>query len=583
MPRASGDGDGAGDGDGEGLERGDAAAAKTSGAEGEGEGENAEGGKDPLEVSSPGPAVAPLGGASARETSAAGKCTAEETRAVLARNGQLLVFPDIAKAVASLRDGDLLWLCNGGHTSDEGLLVEGKRDVTIAASAALLIGHGSAPALEIRGGERILLRGLRLGLETYDDEPVDTLRLVGVRGLAVEGCSVQSDVGTALSLVDVRAAEVRGSRFVGSRIGASAEGSEVTFSASRFAGNAENLGGELAGLKSGALGEGNRLARARKAGFGSRGRRAPKLAPEERVDLGAAFPEGRTFPVITWKDGERYAVLHTELLPEEMPKHPSCEVDEDSLSFICSEPIPAKGALPEGLRPGAWAGLSAITKAGPCALTVGEPVSLETSGCESSMTLALPLTGCGDYAPLVTAGTPPADLCWAPKVEVVGDLGPKTLPSSLRPWIVQELQTTLVDLEVLGTMGPMTRGSSGIAEQGVELAKERWQTRMGGFQIVLSECDAWTPIVVENVMTAGEDRPLKVKLPSDYVAMAWIGALDFRGRLVAFVTRGETETGLVARQAHGGFRSLHDLRHWAENEECLSGSGPLSFGELCGP
>lgn len=538
-------------------------------------------GKDPPSALSPGPALAPAGGSSPAEERAAGKCADEGTRAVLARADQLLGFPEVAKAVAELVDGDLLWLCDGGHTSEEGLLVEGKRDVTIAGSAAILIAHDSA-ALEIRGGERILLRGLRLGLETYGDEPVDTLRLLGVRGVAVEGCSIQSDVGTALALVDVAAGEIRGSRLVGSRIGASAERSEVTFSGSRFAGNAENFGGELAGLESGALGEGNRISRARKANFGARGRRAPKLAPEERVDLAAAFPKGRTFPVITWKDRKRYAVLHTELMPEKMPTHPSCEVDEESLSFVCGEPIPLKGALPEGLKPGAWAGLSAITKAGPCALEVGAPVSLETSGCESSITLAVPISGCEDYAPLVTAGAPAAELRWAPKVEVVGDLGPKTLPTALRPWIVEELQATLVDLDVLAAMGPMTRGNSGIAELGVELAKERWQTRMAGLQIVLSACESWVPTFVETVMVAGEEPPRKVNLPSD-VATGWIGALDFKGRLVAFVTRGETDTGLVARQSGGTFRSLHDLQHWAENEECLSGSGPLSFEELCGP
>lgn len=544
--------------------------------------EGAEDGKDPPAALPPGPALAPAGGSSPAEVRAAGKCADEGTRAVLARADQLLGFPEVAKAVAELVDGDLLWLCDGGHTSEEGLLVEGKRDVTIAGGAALLIGHGPAPALEIRGGERILLRGLRLGLETYGDEPVDTLRLAGVRGVAVEGCSVQSDVGTALSLVDVVAAEIRGSRLVGSRLGASAEKSEVTFSGSRFAGNAENLGGELAGLKSGALGEGNRVSRARKASFGARGRRAPKLAAEERVDLAAAFPKDRTLPVITWKDGKRYAVLHTELMPEKLPTHPSCEVDEDSLSFVCSEPIPLKGAPPEGLKPGDWAGLTAITKTGPCALEVGAPVSLETSGCESSMTLAVPISGCEDYAPLVTGGAPPAELRWVPKVEVVGDLGPKSLPTALRPWIVQELQETLVDLEVLEAMEPMTKGNSGIAELGVELAKERWQTRMAGFQIVLSECDSWVPTFVENVMIAGEEPPRKVNLPGD-VATGWIGALDFKGRLVAFVTRGETDTGLVARQSGGGFRSLHDLQHWAENEECFAGSGPLSFEELCGP
>ena len=73
---------------------------------------------------------------------------------------------------------------------------------------------------------------------------------------------------------------------------------------------------------------------------------------------------------------------------------------------ICPKPAQSRsrGPLPEWLGPAAWAGLTSITKAGSCALEVGEPVCLETSGCESSMTLAVAITGCEDYAPLVTAG-----------------------------------------------------------------------------------------------------------------------------------------------------------------------------------
>ncbi len=535
-----------------------------------------------------GPATIPARGLDPREVRASERCAAESTRVVIARGDQLVGFPELAEAVAELDHGDLLWLCDGGHTSGEGVRIAGKRDLTIAAQTAVLIGEGSTPALEIQGGERILLRGLRVGLAAYSEEGVEALRVVGVRGFALESSAVMSEVGAALALVDVRPAEVRDTRLVGSRIGASAERSEVSFASTRFAGNASNLAGQLAGLRPGALGEGNRLGRTRGARFDSAGRRAPKLAPEATVDLAAAFPAGRTFPVITWRDGERYAVLETALMPEVMPAHPSCDGDESS--FVCSEPIPHRGPLPGGLDPASWAKLSAITSAGPCALEVGEPVSLETSGCESSMTLALPLAGCaGAAAPLVTGGTLPAGLRWAPRVEIVGAFAEGSLPPSLRPWLVEGLRWTPASLEALRAMGPMTRGDSGIAEWSVDLAHERWETRIAGAQIPIAECEAWGPVLVENVLRPAGGEPLRVKVPtggSSFNAWGdapWTGALELGGYLVAWVTRGETETGLIARRGGGGFAPPRTFVHWADHDECLSGRGPLAFGALCEP
>ncbi len=521
-----------------------------------------------------------------RRARAATQCVDEDTRAVIVRGEELLPVAGVAAAIAAVADGDFVWLCPGGHTSEAALVMEARSRVTIAGSGVILVGNGWDPALEIRGGAEIRLRGLKIGVDSYEDEPIEALKIADVRGLVIEDCGFASEYGTALALRDVRAAQVVSSRFVGSAIGVSAVAGDVTVSESRFVGNAKNLAGDLAKLEISALGEGNQSSRAgRRAAKRGRTRRAPKLDPGEFVDLAAIFPEERTFPVLTWKDGQDYAVLDTVLTPVERPKGPGCEVDEEGQTMECSEAIPFRRALPEGLLRSAFASLTAITETGPCALKVGAPVILDTSGCEPSIALAVPLSGCDDYAPLVTSGSPPAELHWVPRTATVGDFGLKSLPAKLRPWLVKQLRPTLVDLGVLRTLlGSDLSRYSGVAEWAVELAKERWQSRVAGFQIVLSECEAWTPIYVESVVVPRGGKKKIVGVPQEVVVSSpWVGVLEVGGRLVAFISRGELMTGLLIREPGGEFTMLHEIYHSIEHDECLVGEGPVAFGMLCGP
>jgi len=273
------------------------------------------------------------------------------------------------------------------------------------------------------------------------------------------------------------------------------------------------------------------------------------------------------------------------LTPEELPKDPSCTVDEENHSFNCPEAIALERALPKGLSRSAFATLTAITAAGPCALEVGAPVLLDTSGCEPSMAFAVPLTGCDAYAPLVTSGTPPAELHWAPVTATVGDFGVPSLPAKLRPWLVKQLRPTLVDLGFLRTLlGSEPRHRSAVAEWAVELAKERWQSRVAGFQIVLSECAVWAPVFVESALVPTGGKKMIVGVPQEVVVSSpWVGALEVGGRLVAFISRGELETGLLVRELRGSFTMLRRVDHAIDNEECLVGGGPVAFEVLCGP
>ena len=105
--------------------------------------------------------------------------------------------------------------------------------------------------------------------------------------------------------------------------------------------------------------------------------RAPALAPAALPNLKAAFPEKRSWPIIVWKDG-RYAALDIEVDPETDP------CGDDDHRVACPDPIPFTGSLPAGVTANALTRLQTVTLAGPCTMTGGTPIILDTTGCDRS-------------------------------------------------------------------------------------------------------------------------------------------------------------------------------------------------------
>ncbi|MCA9663871.1 MAG: hypothetical protein KC486_36435, partial [Myxococcales bacterium] len=527
----------------------------------------------------------PAAGADPREEIAAGRCGAplsaddeRESRAVILRGDASLLFRSASDAVDAIADGDLLWLCAGGHGAESTLVIEGRSRLTIAGPGAALVSLGDHPALAITGGAALHLRGLRF---TFADEWTSAdsaVTIRGVAGLRVEDVAFANAKGTGLSLTDVRGAAIERARFVASKVGVAATGgAPPTIRDSVFVDNERDLGGSLGPE---VLGEGTGLpAKASRPAKATRPRPLPALPPEiAAVELATIFPEDETLATITWKDGERYAVLDVALFPEEPLRGPGCSERNDGANFECERPVATTRALPGGWTKAKLGRLKAVTASGPCALKVGAPVLLETSGCEGSITFAAPIRGCDDAAPLVTAAPVPEGMRWTPRAEVRGSLDPATIPAALRPWVDDALARTIADLKLAAA------ASTALVEWRVDLEAERWRSRGAALQLQLSECEAWGPQLHETTVEVGGGRPAEVELPGDVFSWRPIaGALALDGHLVAFVLRGVTETELLVRRGRGEFDGLRSVTHWSDHDECVEGNGPLAFSALCGP
>jgi hypothetical protein len=409
----------------------------------------------------------------------------------------------------------------------------------------------------------LTVRGLRF-LQVSGETPT-LIAAARVRGLVIDDCRLDGwGRGVGLRLDATTGAAIRGTLFMNFTVAIERHGGDTTVRGVRFLGNAAEVAGDLARA---ALDSGNSIVAPAAAA------RAPVLPAAGLPDLKAAFPDSGTWAIIARND-RRYAVLDIELTPETEP----C-VDGDGQRMACPDPIPFTGALPAGVTATALKSLQTVTPAGPCTMTGGKPIVLDTTGCDNSYALVVPLTGCADSLPIATTATLPAELRWVPRVEGLrGTLMPEALPSALRPWLEERLRDSLADLALLAVP------TSVAVEWTVAAGSERWTSRIAGAQLPVDECQPWQPWFIDTwVETDGGPRTA-VMLPVElFHSQRWAGALAVNGKLVAVLGESQTSLSLLARQPDGAFASAWSKDYWHDNDECIISYGPLGFTAPCAP
>jgi hypothetical protein len=526
----------------------------------------------PLPVSTPGttaagpeapvPTDSLAAPADPRITRAAAACSADR-RAVVVAGEKVSALADLPAAVAAASDHSLVWACPGVHAITAPLTVEGREDLTIAGAGAVLVAIDQARLLDLEDSAQLTVRGLRF-MQVSGEEPT-LIAAARVRGLVVDDCRLDGwGRGVGLRLDATTGAVIRGTLLMNLTVAIERHGGDTTVRGVRFLGNAAEVAGDLARA---ALEGGNTIvAPAAEA-------RAPVLPAAALPDLKAAFSTSGTWPIIARND-RRYAVLDIELTPKTEP----C-VDGDGQRMACPDPIPFTGALPAGITATTIQSLQTVTPAGPCTMTGGTPIVLDTTGCDNSYALVVPLTGCADSLPFATTATLPAELRWVPRVEGLrGTLMPEALPSALRPWLAERLRDSLADLALLAVPASVA------VEWTVAAGSERWTSWIAGAQIPVDECQPWQPWFIDTwVETDGGPRT-SVMLPMElFHTQRWAGALAMNGKLVAMLGESQTSLSLFARQPDGSFASAWSKDYWDDNDECIISYGPLGFSAPCAP
>lgn len=526
----------------------------------------------PLPVSTPGTAAGPeapvptdssAAPADPRFARAAAACSAE-LRAVVVTGEKVSALADLPAAVAAASDHSLVWACPGAHAITAPLTVAGREDLTIAGAGAVLFAIDQARLLELEDSAQLTVRGL--GFMQISGETPTLIAAARVRGLVIDDCRLDGGWGrgVGLRLDATTGAVIRGTLLMGFTVAIERHGGDTTVRGARFLGNSAEVAGDLARA---ALDSGNTIVASVAEA------RAPVLPAAALPDLKAAFPTSGTWAIIARND-RRYAVLDIELTPETEP----C-VDADGQRMACPDPIPFTGALPAGITAATLKSLQTVTPAGPCTMTGDKPIVLDTTGCDNSYALVVPLTGCADSLPIATTATLPAELRWVPRVEGLrGTLMPDALPSALRPWLEQRLRDSLADLALLAVP------TSVAVEWTVAAGSERWTSWIAGAQIPVDECQPWQPGFIDTwVETDGGPRT-SVMLPVElFHTQRWAGALAMNGKLVAMLGESQTSLSLFARQPDGSFAGAWSKDYWDDNDECIISYGPLGFSAPCAP
>lgn len=216
---------------------------------------------------------------------------------------------------------------------------------------------------------------------------------------------------------------------------------------------------------------------------------------------------------------------------------------------------------------------------GPCEAQVGELVVLNTSGCETSITIARQLTGCeGPLAPVLrVAGLFDNALHYAPAPEVeagqvasadaVASLPAEALRTQVQHWVAEP---AIANGVIAGGAAVEVTADAG-AELLVTLAATFLVSPAGATE----ECDASLEGRSSTfVRRAGQDRHIELA--------EWDGLLSWHGQVVAVFTGGPHFTAMHALSNDYQLRELWTQRVWMDNEEC----GPFGWAYVehpCGP
>ena len=251
---------------------------------------------------------------------------------------------------------------------------------------------------------------------------------------------------------------------------------------------------------------------------------------------------------------------------------PSCFDDEE---VECPKVQPASDAAVAKVGPAPQAGsVYLVTHTGLCAPKLGTLVTINTTGCDPSVALAYPMTGCdGAYAPLALTGVANgADLRWRAAVD-----GPKEHYAA---------GATLADPGHNAAVATWFKASVPVAP-GVPLEArallvtattehESVQARMAAAHLHRPQCeDEIFELDAVGIQAGDSWHPVP-----DVGHLA--GVISSGGHAVALVTNDTIHFGVHLRAEGYAFNDGGSFEYYRDNEECYD-TGKIGYEQDCAP
>jgi len=250
-----------------------------------------------------------------------------------------------------------------------------------------------------------------------------------------------------------------------------------------------------------------------------------------------------------------------DLLQAPAGSYGSVVVHEDAPYLFASFAMVYEGSEPPTPAGPAPATVQLLTPTGPCDAQVGEPVELSTGLCETSITIARPLTGCtGPFARVArVAGSWPEGVRYLPLTEPTEQ--PFTNPSELS----DEAHRARVEAwmrETTIASQPLRQAVS--AHAVLDVGGETLETSTASFLVGAEEpqCEQQVERRTESALRRGGELNPVVDLEK------WQGVVAYRGRVAGVLVEAPHFSALVSLSPEGAQREEWRERVWSDNEEC---------------
>ncbi len=498
-------------------------------------------------------------------------------RAVRLRQGAATDHARLSEALNGLVSGDGVLVCPGTHTLERTVVLERVTDITVEGAEALVLAMENETAIRVMNARDVRLLGLRLE-RSHRGEPSNEgpalIELADSEGVRLDRLRLRAQGGVALEVRRTRGVALSDVAFLDSVVGIRTEDATLERSGVvAFDAVEVPVSPPSADL-------------VRSTGTRADGETFDPLAPADTkgfTALRAALtpgPRRAFFPVVTVGEVPYLVLDHTFGIPGHDAQRGE-PPEETAQPPRVAPKLAGEKQLPRARRGDVFL----FNAAGRCRARVGPPMYLDTSGCERSYSLALPLEGCGAaVAPLAVVGGDVPDLRWHARVSQDHPVSRDALDPRSGDWLSSRLARSL-----MGDWAFLKRANAqGLVTWRVDAEVERATVVQLGVQFEGEDCRYWAeqhraawlgmPDGRGGTVTRGWALPEAL-----LAARPLVGALTDGGRFVGLVGRDALEVELWGRDPQGGLESLWTGRFWSDNDECLPRPTPVDFEGPCGP
>ena len=358
-------------------------------------------------------------------------------RAVRLREGVATDHARLSEALNGLVSGDGVLVCPGTHTLERTVVLERVTDITVEGAEALVLAMENETAIRVMNARDVRLLGLRLERSHWGEPSNDgpaLIELADSQGVRLDRLRLRAQGGVALEVRRTRGVALSDVAFLESVVGIRTEDATlertgvVTF---------ESV--EVPVSPPSADFVRSTGTRAEPEAFDTLGPADTKGFTALRAAL-TPGPQRAFFPVVTVGEVPYLVLDHTFGTPghEAQRGEPPDETPQPPR-------VAPKQAGDKQLPRARRGDVFLFSAAGRCRARVGPPTYLDTSGCERSYSLALPLQGCGAaVAPLALVGGDVPDLRWHARVSQDHPVSRDALEPRSGDWLSSRLARSLM-------------------------------------------------------------------------------------------------------------------------------------------